>query len=413
MLDVIDKTACCACSSCVYTCPRNCISLIEDLEGFSYPRVNKELCVNCGLCEQVCPVLNCYLKNKSPLNVYAAKSLDLQLKIESSSGGIFSLISEYILKRQGVVFGAKFDSEWNVVHDYTETIEGLAAFRKSKYVQSNLGDSFLKVKSFLSSGRLVLFSGTPCQIAGLKRFLNKHYENLLLIDVVCHGVPSPKIWKMYLNDLIKKENVRRNERYTIFDIVDIDFRNKKKGWKNFCFELSLMHQNGIRCILEPHYLNVFMKGFFRDIYIRPSCTKCVFKSGRSGSDITLGDFWGISLKNPTFDDDWGVSLALVNTSSGKKYFESLEVEKIEVDYSFALETHKSLYSSVSAHKNKTIFFNKLQQNTSVIKLIDTYATLPLKISVINKMSLFSRKTGIHVVLQFTKKWIKDLMGKYK
>ena len=177
--------------------------------------------------------MNCYLKNKSPLNVYAAKSLDLQLKIESSSGGIFSLISEYILKRQGVVFGAKFDSEWNVVHDYTETIEGLAAFRKSKYVQSNLGDSFLKVKSFLSSGRLVLFSGTPCQIAGLKRFLNKHYENLLLIDVVCHGVPSPKIWKMYLNDLIKKENVRRNERYTIFDIVDIDFRNKKKVGKIF------------------------------------------------------------------------------------------------------------------------------------------------------------------------------------
>lgn len=198
MINIKEKHNCCGCSACVQVCPKQCISMSADNEGFLYPQIDTAICIDCGLCEKVCPVIN-QNEPREPLAVYAANNNNEDIRLKSSSGGIFTLLAEQIISEGGVVFGARFNENWEVVHDYTEAIEGLEPFRGSKYVQSIIGDNFIKAKQFLTDGRKVLFSGTPCQIAGLKKFLRKEYENLLTVEVVCHGVPSPMVWRDYLD----------------------------------------------------------------------------------------------------------------------------------------------------------------------------------------------------------------------
>lgn len=199
MINIAVKSKCTGCSACVQRCPKQCISFEEDSEGFYYPQVNLSLCINCGLCEKVCPVLQ-QDKPRNPVIVYAAKNSNLSTRLASSSGGIFALLAETILRQNGVVFGARFDNEWNVIHDYTESLDGLSVFLGSKYVQSKIGNTYKYAERFLKEGRKVLFSGTPCQIVGLKKYLRKDYDTLLTVDFVCHGVPSPMIWRDYLNE---------------------------------------------------------------------------------------------------------------------------------------------------------------------------------------------------------------------
>lgn len=200
MIKIEDKKKCCGCTACVQVCPKQCIDLIEDTEGFLYPKVNKKSCVECGACENVCPFTFTLQPRMNPLVSYAAKNRDEDVRKESSSGGIFTALAENVINEGGVVFGVRFDEKWNPVFDYTETVDGLAAFRGSKYVQSTVGDSFKQVRSFLKANRKVLFSGTPCQVAGLKLFLRHEYDNLLTVEVVCHGVPSPGVWRKYLGE---------------------------------------------------------------------------------------------------------------------------------------------------------------------------------------------------------------------
>ena len=202
MIKSTNKKLCTGCAACYSICPVRCISMQEDSEGFLYPVVEKDKCTSCKKCETVCPAI-VQRNERKPLYVYAAKNLNEEIRRQSSSGGIFTLIAESIIQEGGVVFGARFNENWEVVHDYTETIEGLAAFRGSKYVQSRIGNTYLSAKDFLLAGRKVLFSGTPCQIAGLKAFLQDDYDNLLTVDLVCHGVPSPLVWKRYLDETIK------------------------------------------------------------------------------------------------------------------------------------------------------------------------------------------------------------------
>lgn len=257
----------------------------EDNEGFLYPEVDREVCIDCGLCEKVCPVIHQGDKRK-PLAVYAVKHKDDKIRLSSSSGGAFTALAESVIDEDGVVFGAKFDEDWSVFHDYTDTKEGLAAFRGSKYVQSRVGDSFKKAEYFLKAGRKVLFSGTPCQIAGLKRFLRKEYDNLLTVDFICHGVPSPGVWREYLkeetarqcggkNSVLSHPNIKERDAR----IESISFRDKRLGWKKFSFALTLSVPNGHGAkntvlLSESKYHNLFLKGFLRDLYLRPSCHHC-------------------------------------------------------------------------------------------------------------------------------------------
>ena len=200
MIDIKEKKDCCGCHACASVCAHRAITMQVDEEGFLYPVIDKDTCVECGLCEQVCPFVN-QASTVQPLKVYAARSNDEELRRKSSSGGVFTLLAEAVIREGGVVFGAKFDKGWNVVHAWTDALDGLADFRGSKYVQSIIGSTYEEAKHFLRQGRKVLFSGTPCQIAGLKRYLCKDYDNLLTVDVVCHGVPSPLVWKKYLSEV--------------------------------------------------------------------------------------------------------------------------------------------------------------------------------------------------------------------
>ena len=310
MIKITDKHKCCGCTACVSVCPKKCISLSEDTEGFLYPVVDSVKCIDCGFCELVCPVLHPVNNGIEPL-VYAAINNDESVRLQSSSGGIFTLLAESVLDRGGVVFGACFDQNWNVVHDYTETKEGLARFRGSKYVQSHVGNSFTQVKSFLDSGREVLFSGTPCQVAGLKNYLRKPYSNLFTVDLVCHGVPSPEVWKKYLQETvcraygIKKKNVMNLGEY----ISDISFRAKDKGWKNFT--VKIIFRNG-KIEMMPFFENPYMKAFLSNLSLRPSCYACPVKLHHVQSDISLADFWGVNEINPELDDDKGCGLVLIN-----------------------------------------------------------------------------------------------------
>lgn len=372
MIQILDKSQCCGCTACVSICPKQCITMREDEEGFLYPVVDSSRCIDCNLCKKVCLELHSK-ERREPLNVYAAKHKNEQVRLASSSGGIFTLLAEKIIDEGGVVFGARFNNSWNVIHDYTETKEGLAAFRGSKYVQSYMGNCYLKTKSFLDQDRKVMFTGTPCQIAGLKNYLKKDYDNLLAVDVVCHGVPSPKVWQMYLDEIARKggkNTVLSHHIAEEAEINHIDFRSKSTGWKKFSFALTLSEatadgeKNSV--LLSSIFTeNPYMNAFLSNLSLRPSCYDCPAKSGKSGSDITIADFWGIENVLSEFDDDKGISLVLSYSEKGGRWLDSLDCECIEVDYRSAQRMNPSISSSVNKPINRAFFFRQLMRRKNI------------------------------------------------
>ena len=301
MIRIGDKHDCSGCGACVNACPKECISLRGDGEGFLYPEADPARCVECGLCESVCPFLAA-TEAREPSAVYAAVNPDGQERLQSSSGGVFPLLMRAVLEQGGIVFGAAFDEDWSVHHTAVTRLEEMPALQGSKYVQSRTGTCYRAVKECLRQGKRVLFSGTACQVAGLLRYLGKEEENLLTVDVVCHGVPSPRIWQEYLASLHQPAPIR-----------SISFRDKQSGWLDYAFSIRYADGSVFR---EPHGENLYMKGYLKDLFLRPSCHRCKVKGGRCGSDITLGDFWGIGRVSPELDDDRGVSMVLAHTPKG-------------------------------------------------------------------------------------------------
>ena len=348
MIHITDKKNCCGCSACVQRCPKQCIRLEEDSEGFLYPQVDEETCIKCGLCEKVCPVIN-QDEARTPLEVYAAKNSDDDIRLKSSSGGIFTLLAEQTIKGGGVVFGACWDKDWNVKHDYIDNISDLQRFRSSKYLQSVIGDNYLKAEQFLKTGRKVMFTGTPCQIEGLKHFLRKEYDNLLAVEIICHSVPSPGVWQQYLTTRLHTLKWNKS------DIRNISFRDKKTGWKTYSFVIENKDGNSF---IELSSKNAFMRGFLADLYTRPSCHACPAKQLRSGSDLTLGDFWGIESLMPEIDDDKGVSAIIVNTDKGKQVLHNIDVELHEVQYSELTIRNPALVKSFPITSKRTEFFKE-------------------------------------------------------
>lgn len=387
MIDIKEKNGCCGCNACVQRCPKSCITMREDNEGFLYPEVDREVCIDCGLCEKVCPVIHQGEKRK-PLAVYAVKHKDDKIRLSSSSGGAFTALAESVIDEDGVVFGAKFDEDWLVFHDYTDTKEGLVAFRGSKYVQSRIGDSFKKAEYFLKAGRKVLFSGTPCQIAGLKRFLRKEYDNLLTVDFICHGVPSPGVWREYLkeetarqcggkNSVLSHPNIKERDAR----IESISFRDKRLGWKKYSFALTLSVPNGHGAkntvlLSEPLNKNIFLRGFLTDLYLRPSCHACPAKSFKSGSDITISDFWGGQSIIPEWNDDKGISVMFLHKEIKSVGNNSLFLKK--------LETYKqrSLFRSAKKTIRRKFYFS-LRDSVSVkVRLLEKPVVLNRKLKVV-------------------------------
>ncbi len=350
MISILEKQDCCGCNACVQRCPKRCIVMQEDDEGFLYPHVDESLCIDCGLCDKICPMLNGD-EPQEPQQVLAVKNHNEEERMKSSSGGVFIALAKQTLAKGGVVFGAVFDEKWEVKHTWAETLEGVYPMMGSKYLQSRIEDSFKDAERFLKQGREVLFTGSPCQIAGLRKFLRKDYENLLAVDFICHGVPSPGVWRRYLNEIIQHTQ----------HISNVEFRNKQLGWKNFSFHLRYNEKDKTISILSPFKENPFMTAFLRDIILRPSCYACKHKGGRSLSDITIADFWGIDSVLPEMDDDKGTSLVFLNTLKGLEYIAPLEMQTAEVSYEQVKPLNPACYRSVEEHPRRAEFFSRLDR----------------------------------------------------
>ena len=362
MITIINKENCTGCYACKNICPKECITMESDTEGFWYPKVNIEICNDCGLCEIVCPIIHKSEMKNNPL-AYASYNKNEKIRMNSSSGGLFTIIAEQTINEGGVVFGAKFDDEFYVVHDYTETKEGLKEFRGSKYVQSKVGDTYKDVKRFLKQGRKVLFTGTPCQVGGLKSYLQRNYDDLFCVDIICHGVPSPKVWQKYI---LYQEN------YYASTLRKIAFRRKEEGWKQY--SVSLLFNNNTE-YLQSHRKDLYMKAFLKNVCLRPSCYACKYKTIHRESDITLADFWGVQSILPELDDDKGTSLLFINSEKGKRMFNKIKDQVIhyEVDINKAIIHNSAAIKSVNRNPKRDRFFEELD-NISFNKLVSKYCS---------------------------------------
>lgn len=307
MIRISDKELCCGCTACVSACPARCIVMRRDREGFDYPVANPDMCLKCGLCERICPMQN-PVQKVEPMAAYAA--ICVSKTKEASSGGVFPLLAQEVIKNEGVVCGAALDSSCVVEHREAETIEELAAFSGAKYVQSELYSIFEDVKCRLKEGTKVLFSGTPCQIAGLRSYLRDEYENLYTVDIACHGVPSPGLWEKYKAALETLHSSR---------LKNVKFRDQSNGWRHY----NIRYDFADKTVKVPRLKDPYLALFLQDMSLRPSCYDCRMRNGRSGSDITLGDLWSVAQTAPKMNDDKGVSGVLINTVKGRELWEKI------------------------------------------------------------------------------------------
>lgn len=351
MIEIIAKSNCTGCSACANICPRGCIKMQADAEGFLYPEVNEEMCADCGLCENVCPMLH-KPKQHDILAVYGAKNKDDKVRFTSSSGGMFTLLAEQVLQQGGVVAGAALDENLLVRHVLIDAVCALPKLRGSKYVQSEIGTVYSEVRKVLRTGRKVLFSGTPCQIAGLKGYLVKPFANLITVDVVCHGVPSPKVYQKHLAELAQEAGEA---------VVQVRFRDKAKGWKRG--ETLFLTEH--RRLGASKRKETYMRLFLNNISIRPSCGACAFNNKRSLADITIADYWGIDKQFPDFDDDKGVTLVLVNSEAGVDLLAQVkeQAELLVTDFAKGAEYNLAVSKSLPLHPQREFFFKNLAKYT--------------------------------------------------
>ena len=351
---MMNKKECCGCTACMHVCPVKCIVMQEDEEGFLYPAVEKEKCIHCHKCKKVCPVLNSENQN-TKTQAFVGYSRNEEIRKQSSSGGVFSVIAEWILEQDGVVFGAAFDENFEVHHISVESKEELAKLRGSKYVQSRLENVYPEVKQYLEMKRKVLFTGTACQIAGLRKYLDKEYESLYTVDVLCHGVPSPKIWRMYLEEMKRQHNAL---------IEKVEFRNKETGWKNYSMNILFSDMQRY-CV---HFFeDKFMSMFLDNIDLRLSCYECHFKDFPRISDMTIGDSWGIEKYMPDMDNDTGTSIILIHSLKSGIILDAIKKKLIvrEARLDEVLPSTADSRRSVEMHPNRKKFWEGVRKGENI------------------------------------------------
>lgn len=368
--ETLKKKDCNGCGLCSLKCPKKAITMIEDNEGFVYPVIDKSKCINCNICKNICPNHEYNLNNK--IKAYAAINKNKEDLSNSSSGGMFVLLAKYVLKNNGVVFGVKYDKNLIAVHSYTLNEDELIDFQGSKYVRSDLKNSFVEVKEMLKD-KMVLFTGTPCQCQALRSFLGKDYTNLLTCDIICHSNPSPKVFKLYKEYLERKYSKR---------IKNIYFRTKKIGWH--CDKSIIQFVDDTE-IIESSYYHAFLV----ELLNRPSCHNCHFCSSNRLSDFTIGDAWGIEkLLKETTNNNTGISLLCVNTDKANKTLQSIKkhVDLTEIDLN---EIYKYNHNhNVKINRNRNRFFNKLSNekinNSNIVFYLNKYSKDPLWKTIIKK-----------------------------
>lgn len=343
--------ACTGCSACIQVCGKDAIKLEENQEGFTYPVVNTESCVDCGLCLIKCPVHGERpLLNKEVL-AYAAYNRDEREREGSSSGGLFILLAKRVIAMGGYVYGAAYKEDLSVFHCKVDTESGLEKLMKSKYIQSDIGNAYASCKEDLVNGKSVLFTGTPCQIAGLKSYLGKEYEGLLTQDFVCHGVPSSKVWRNWV----------KQQQKLFPEISSVDFRSKKGGWRFFHISYGIGKNKFtyVSSRMDPYFV-----GFNDSLYLREACYDCKFKKDRHSSDVTVGDFWSVKKMAPVMDDDRGVSIIFLNTKRAVEWFDKLKPNLVymPLNYELVCENHNMIVNSAEHHDRRVKFFERYDGN---------------------------------------------------
>ena len=352
MIDIKEKSNCCGCEACVSICPQKCISMKEDDEGFRYPVVDKEKCIDCGLCENTCPILkkceNKHLLNKSEF--LAAYNKDDYILKNSSSGGIFWIIAQYFFEHKGIVYGVIQENTYSVKFIRATNVTEAEKIRGSKYLQAKINNIYIKVKNDLEKDKLVLFSGTPCQIAALYKFLKKDYSNLFTIDVVCHGVPSNKVYKKYI-DYVEKTKKHK--------VTNIKWRDKKDG-KWGPNKITLYFDDGTtRTTISRE--NPFQVGFLENLYLRPSCYTCKYAALPRIADISLADFWGYDKEFLEKNNNKGISIVIISTIKGKdlinKLNDKMNTHRVEEEYVKSKSRHVYIHPLENSKREE--FFKDL------------------------------------------------------
>ncbi|MDP4118242.1 MAG: Coenzyme F420 hydrogenase/dehydrogenase, beta subunit C-terminal domain [Bacillota bacterium] len=341
MINITDRTKCCGCYACLNVCPSECIEMKLDSEGFRYPVINKEKCIKCNACERVCPMLggadNVQTQRKGMKSV-ACYDKDKESLKKSASGGIGYLISSYIISTGGTVFGVKGNVMDKVVHDMATSQEGIEEFRNSKYLQSHVDDAYKKAKQQLNEGKLVFFTGTPCQIAGLYGYLGKDYENLLTADVICHGVPSEKVFFKYIKELEAEKGKK----------VVTMYRDKSAGWKPVQFTYE--YEDGTK-ETNSAYEDIYNKGFTTNIFQRPSCYKCIFARHDRIGDISIGDWFGGTKYKELDPENNGLSMITINSPKGEKFYNLVKDKMFCREYSMEEATKESIHLVIPPRMN--------------------------------------------------------------
>lgn len=399
MIEIKDKSQCCGCNACVQKCPRQCITMQEDRQGFLYPKVDGTLCIDCHLCEKVCPVLK-QNEPAPPLHVLAAKNTNDNQRLKSSSGGIFILLAETIIRQGGVVFGARFNKNWEVEHCYVERKEELECLLKSKYVQSFIGNTFQEAEHFLRIGRKVMFVGTPCQISALKNYLVKDYSNLLAVDIICHGVPGTGVWNKYLNELVYSNGIN------LKNITDILFRAKQTegfNWEQYGFVVKYKtpKADNIKRYAVKAGKNQYMLAFTKNYTLRPSCYDCPAKCGKSNSDITIGDYWGAFKYIPRLYDKKGLGLAIVHSTVGVEAINAIKSQIIckECDMRVVQDCNKAYFDSAIKPENYDAFWDDYFLLGSLVEVVDKLTYIP-KYIIIKKQIITSLKSVIKLLIGY-------------
>ncbi len=383
LIDKVTVDKCVLCKACSNVCPVDAISFNREHLDFEYPFINFDKCVKCNKCEGVCPVLNENESNSLKVS-YAAKNSDEKVRLQSTSGGMFIKLAEYVLENGGYVCGAVFDKDFSVKHIVSNSFEQVKKMVGSKYSQSDIGTVYREIKILLDNNKLVLFSGCPCQAAGINSFLGKAYDNLIIVDFVCHGIPSKKLLNTYLDFKSKQYKSA---------ISNISFRSKDLGWHNSSFKIEF--ENG-KLYREPITIDYYFHYFLGNIALKESCYNCLFREFKSKSDITLGDFWGAEKELIGYDDNKGVSAVIINTEKGLAIFNSIEIDKKEISTEKIIKYNQNILKSENPSPVRKEFYS-LSENIGFENAFAEYYKKTSKDRKSKKLRAFLRKVK-HIVI---------------
>ncbi len=381
-IEIKDKELCSGCTACKNVCPSNAIEMIKDEDGFLYPTVNKEKCINCGLCKRTCPILNKKKREKFNQVGYIFQYKDETIRKQSTSGGAFTAIADYIIENNGVVYGVGFDNNYKVCHQSATTKNELEKFRNSKYVQSDPKDTFKEVKENLNNNKLVCFSGTACQIEGLLSYLGKKYDNLITVDVICRAVPSPLLWEKYLKYQTQNKKIKK-----------AFFREKFYGYKYSNLSLydkdGVIYHNGIET--DP-----YLRAFFSNIACRPSCYNCHFKEQLHKADFTIWDCFEVEKFDENFDDDKGTTRILLNSEKAVEIFDSIKEKHITKQIAVVklISNFYQMFNSINYNSKRTEFFEDLKSKP-MDDVIKKYFPNTIKCKAEKYARLFLIKIGVY------------------